>query len=826
MDAFGAPGITPTWTTGTKSGVGTSASQKSLVWFTISQGILNEIYYPRIDTANIKEMQFLVTTDSGFSTEKSDTMHEIERIEPGAPAFQIINTCTSNQFRIIKRVTTDPERNTLLQDVKFEPMIGEMENYSLYSLLTPHIANMGYENDAWIGKYKDNSVLFAYRNGVCLAVMNSISFSKLSVGYVGSSDGLTDISKNNEMKWEFTDVHHGHVMLTGQIDLPANGTFTLAIPFGNSPEEAAKQAHKSLEKGFDSCLSDYIREWTERTKDFLDLSSYSGDEGKLYRSSLQVFLTHEDKQVLGGTVASLAFPWGSVQIADGSVGGYHLVWPRDLVETATARMAVNDIAGARNILIYLANIQEESGGWHQNNWIDGRAFWDGVQLDETAFPIILAWRLYDINALEDFDPWPMVLKAATFLIQTGPVTQQERWEENGGYSPSTLATTIAALVCAADMAAKKGNASLADYLNYVADWWAGNLDAWTYTTNSMLDPELPAHYERINTIVMTNPGISEPNEGIIPIRNLSPDVPSEFPARDVVDGGFLQLVYFGVRSPSDPYILNSLKVVDRVLKEDFSEGPCWHRYNHDGYGEHPNGDPFQGWGVGQVWPLLTGERGHYELEAGNMDKAIRLARTMENFAGKQKLLPEQIWALPDIPNKGLYRGKPSGSAMPLVWAHAEYVKLLRSLADGKTFDKISIVAERYKEGPPTSRNVWRFNHKISSTKVNEQVRIEVLAKATLHWTADNWKTANDSEMIDSGLGTWYFDLPVSTVNCQAILIFTFYWQETQKWEGTDFTNKYPRRKLLNARQDQKTLHFKIARYSNTAFLASACVLNI
>jgi glucoamylase len=224
-----------------------------------------------------------------------------------------------------------------------------------------------------------------------------------------------------------------------------------------------------------------------------------------------------------------------------------------------------------------------------------------------------------------------------------------------------------------------------------------------------------------------------------------------------------------------------------VLKEEFPEGPSWHRYNHDGYGEHPNGDPFQGWGVGQAWPLLTGERGHYELAAGNHEEAERLVRAMEGFAGAPKLLPEQVWTLPDIPEKGLYRGKPSGSAMPLVWAHAEYIKLLRSLADGHAFDRVRIVADRYKEGPPHLRNVWRFNHKISTTKVGEPLRIEVLANATVHWSADNWNSVNDSEMTDSGLGTRFFDIPSSFIDKQAIIVFTFYWHEVQKWEGTDFT---------------------------------------
>jgi glucoamylase len=786
MAALGGPGIRPTWTSGAKAGVGSSVGTKSLVWFTLSQGILNEVYYPRIDSANIKEAQFLVTADSLFSDEKTRTSHEIERLDPWSPAFRITNTCLNKHYRIIKKILTDPERNVLLQHIQFEPLKGSMQNYSLYALITPQMANMGFENNAWTGEYNGNPILYACRDNVYLAVMSSLPFIKSSVGYVGCSDGWTDISLHQTMTWEYSSAQNGHVLLTGQITLPSDGIFTLAFAFGKTPEEAAHEAQTTIEKGFDTCLAEYTKEWNEHTKNFRDLSAYSGDQGELFRSSIQVFLSHEDKIMRGATVASLAFPWGHAQLANGSVGGYHLVWPRDLVETATARLAVDDQEGAQRILVYLAHIQENNGGWHQNNWIDGTPFWNGVQIDETAFPIILAWRLYDIDALGGFDPWPMVHKATSFLVQTGPVTQQERWEEDGGYSPSTLATAITALVCAADMAQKKGEETLAFYIAYVADWWASNLDAWTYTTNSMLDPDLPAHYERLNTIVMTKPDISNPNEGTIPIRNLSPDEPSDFPARDVIDAGFLQLVYFGVRLAHDPYILNSLQVVDKVLKVEMTEGPSWHRYNHDGYGEHVNGDPFQGWGVGQAWPLLTGERGHYELAAGHEKEVDKLIRTMEGFAGNTKLLPEQVWAKPDIPEKGLYLGKPSGSAMPLVWAHAEYIKLLRSRADGHTFDLVRVVAERYKEGPPHLRNVWRYNHKISSTKVGEPLRIEVLANAMVHWSIDNWKTANDCEMTDSGLGTRYYDILPIVISKPATFIFTLYWHDSQKWEGTDF----------------------------------------
>jgi len=789
-EAFGQPGVTPTWTSAAKKGVGTSASLTSKIWFTFSHGIINEVFYPRLDTANIKDAQFVVAGQNFCAEEKSGTHHEMKRLDDWAPAFCITNTCHDGRYQIVKNIVTDPARNVLLQQVTFQPLQGNLADYSLYALISPHMANMGFHNDAWVGEYDGIPMLFATRESIYLAVMCSTPFSARSVGFEGASDGWQDISQHYTMTWHNQAAYDGNVALTGQIALPAKGKdfrFTVAIAFGATFAEAGKAAADSIAKGFDACLAEYKAEWNQLTKSIRDLSAHSGDNGELLRSSIQVFFTHEDKSYPGGSVASLAIPWGASQSANGNVGGYHLVWPRDLVKTAIARLAVDDKEGAKRTLLYLASIQEDNGGWHQNNWLDGRAFWDGIQLDETAFPIILARMLYAADALGDYDPWPMVKKAASFLIQTGPVTQQERWEEDGGYSPSTLANAIAAMVCAADFAARSQESALADYLHFVADWWASNIDSWTFATNSLLDANLPAHYERLNTIVVSQPDISDPNQGVIPIRNISPDQASEFPARDVVDAGFLQLVTYGVRSPHDPHILDSIKVVDHILKEKLPGGPCWHRYNHDGYGEHVNGDPFLGWGVGQAWPLLTGERAHYELAAGNVAEAIRLARTMEAFAGQHKLLPEQVWTLADIPEKDLIRGKASGSAMPLVWAHAEYVRLLRSIADGKVFDRLPIVAARYNDGPPAIINVWRFNHKVSSTKVGESIRIEVNARARIHWTCDDWITVYDDPMTDCTLGLWYKDIPQSMIEEPGTIVFTFYWPEADKWEGTNFT---------------------------------------
>ena len=323
-----------------------------------------------------------------------------------------------------------------------------------------------------------------------------------------------------------------------------------------------------------------------------------------------------------------------------------------------------------------------------------------------------------------FDPYPMVLAAAGYLIHEGPVTPQERWEENSGYSPSTLASNIAALVCASYLARGRGDAATAQFLLDYADFLESHIERWTVTNQGFLVPGIKRHYVRINPAdsaqVVPN---DDPDQGMVPIRNRPPDTPYQFPAAEIVDAGFLELVRYGIRRPGDPLIEDSLRVVDAVLKTDFPAGPCWKRYTHDGYGQRDDGGPFVGWGVGRPWPLLTGERGHYELAAGR--DVVPFLRAMENFATSTRLLPEQIWDRPDLPEALMLFGRPTGAAMPLMWAHAEYLKLLRSAADGVVFDLIPEVAERYRDGKPRAPiEIWKYNRQIQSVTIPCKLRIQ------------------------------------------------------------------------------------------------------
>jgi len=253
-------------------------------------------------------------------------------------------------------------------------------------------------------------------------------------------------------------------------------------------------------------------------------------------------------------------------------------------------------------------------------------------------------------------------------------------------------------------------------------------------------------------------------------------------------GDALALVRFGLRRPDDPRIRNTVRVIDAMLKVDTPTGPCWRRYNEDGYGEHADGAPFDGTGIGRAWPLLTGERAHFALAGGDRDEALRLLEALESFAGEGGLLPEQIWDAPDIPERELFFGRPSGSAMPLVWAHAEYMKLVRSLTEERIFDMPPQTRARYlDEGVRSSRIGWRFSNRVREIPTGTTLRLEVLAPARVHLSTDAWDHVADLDTTDSGLGVYYADLPTADLEDGTEVTFTFFWTDADHWEGSDFT---------------------------------------
>jgi glucoamylase len=482
-------------------------------------------------------------------------------------------------------------------------------------------------------------------------------------------------------------------------------------------------------------------------------------------------------------IASLSIPWGDEK-GDEEIGGYHLVWTRDLVKSVSALLAVGDVATPLRALIYLAVSQRRDGGFYQNFWIDGRPHWKGVQLDEVAFPVILAWRLWKLGALGTFDPYGMVRRACCFLIREGPVTAQERWEEAAGYSPSTLAAHIAALICGAEFLDDRGERDTADFVRHYADFLESHIEPWTVTTQGTLVPDITRHYIRINPADPRQCTDEDPNCGTLVLANQRPGDRYEYPAKDIVDAGFLELVRYGIRSAHDPLIRDSLRVVDAVLKVETPNGPCWHRYNHDGFGQRDDGFSYNNWGVGRAWPLLTGERGHYQIVAGNDPKPY--LRAMEKFSGGIGLLPEQVWDAPDLSSRHLHFGRKTGSAAPLLWAHSEYVKLCRSAADGKSCELLEAVYDRYvrdnREREPIE--IWKFNRQIAGVQAGTRLRIQADLPFLLHWTTDGWLHPTDTESTATGLGIEFADVPVTGEN--SVIRFTFLWVNENRWEGKDY----------------------------------------
>jgi glucoamylase len=776
-NAPGAPGIVPRWTSSAKTGVGTSLSPTSRVWFTLSHGILNEIYYPRVDQACVRDLGLIVTDGHDFfSEEKRQTNHQVSYLAEGVPAYRLANTCEQGRYRIEKEVLADPQRDTVLQRVRFVPLQGTLGDYLLYTLLAPHLGNRGSGNTAWVGDYKGVPMLFAQQGGDALALTCSTPWLNGSAGFVGVSDGWQDLVRHKQMTWAYDRAENGNVALTGQVDLgAAGGTFVLALAFGRSPAEAGQRALSSLLDGFEAARSSYVQQWRAWQRKLLALEKEESGRD-LYRVSTAVMRSHEAKRFPGGIIASLSVPWGAAK-GDDDLGGYHLVWPRDLVEAAGGLLAAGAREDVHRVLHYLQATQEADGHWPQNMWLDGTPYWGGIQMDETAFPVLLVDLARREKALEADDVtklWPMVRRAASFLVCNGPVTQQDRWEEDPGYSPFTLAVEIAALLAAADLADANGEPETAGFLRDTADTWNSNIERWTYVAGTDLAGELgvEGYYVRVAPSEVAE--AASPKGGFVPIKNRPPSQ-SIAPATQLVSPDALALVRFGLRAPDDPRIVSTVKVVDALLKVETPFGPAWHRYNNDGYGEHQDGSPFDGTGMGRTWPLLTGERAHYELAAGRQDDAVHLLHTLEAFANEGGMMPEQIWDAPDIPERELFFGHPSGSAMPLVWAHAEYVKLRRSLGDGQVFDTPAQTVRRYVvEHTSSPFAVWRFNHKCQSIPAGKTLRIETLSPAIVHWTCDGWQSSHNGEMRDTGLGVYLTDLPTGEMPAGTILTFTLY----------------------------------------------------
>jgi len=496
-----------------------------------------------------------------------------------------------------------------------------------------------------------------------------------------------------------------------------------------------------------------------------------------FRTSTMVLRSHRDKTYPGAMVASLSVPWGNTREER---EGYHLVWPRDLVECAGALLAVGATTEARNTLRYLRATQHADGHWNQNQWLGGKGYWSGIQLDEAAFPVLLAAALGERDALDGIEVVDMVRRALAFVVRTGPVSDQDRWEEDAGLNTFTLAVCIAALVAGAPYVPADGR----DLALAFADYWNARLEDWTAVADTPLARrhDVPGYYVRVAPPQALTDRCCPPDL-VLAIKNRATD--PQLPLSEQLGVDFLQLVRFGLRRADDPLIVASVRLADELLKVETPSGPSWHRYTGDGYGEHEDGSAYDGTGRGRAWPLLTGERGHYEIAAGRDPLPLIIA--MVRMASPGGMLPEQVWDTAPIAARGLERGKPTGGAMPLAWAHAEYIKLVISRVLKRPFDRPASLWARYRGERPALRRVLWCEH-APATALPEGCRLTLALReaGSFHWGVDGWQDVREQGTTPSSLGLHLLEIDTARLRAGQRIDLTFRHDGSGAWVGRDF----------------------------------------
>ena len=653
------------WTEADKTGFGTSRSRASNIWFTLQDGRTSEIFYPDLSTPSVRSLE-LAVTDGEFTDRASKHMTTtVSRPDPRSLRFTQVHEDKDGRYRLTETSLTDPRRDSYVVRVQLESLDGG--DYDVLVTYDPALTNDGSDDR---GRVKGN-VLMARDKTVHTALLAKPALKPLSTRH-----GPGDVVQRARLKKDTT---------------------TLVLGFGRSGSKARETARRSKATGFGRLAERYDGGWHGYLDGLNDVpASASGVEDE-YLASALVVAASEDKLNPGAVIASPTAPWvwgNNVPDLSKPSGAYHLVWSRDSYEFATALWAAGDKAAARRIVDWLFEVQQKKdGSFPQNSDVRGTPVWGELQLDEVALPIVLA-RL--VGRTGDAT-WKGVRKAATFLTkfrdeETGraaPYSPQERWENQSGYSPNSIAAQISGLVCAADIAKKHGRKDLAKKWLRLADRWQRKVDDWTVTGNGPLS-DAP-YYLRLT-------------------KNGKPDTKSAYPMGDggpklidqrrVVDPSFLTLVRFGLVPADDPAVTNTLEVVDDQLKVDTPNGPFWHRFNFDGYGETRTGgewvitDSGTFRTLGRGWPILTGERGEYAVSAGQ-DAAPYLA-AMAAAAGPSGLISEQVWdGRPPTGDACCAPGEGTRAATPLTWSHGNLIRLAWTIEDGTPVDQQPLVANRY-----------------------------------------------------------------------------------------------------------------------------------
>ncbi|WP_037368163.1 glycoside hydrolase family 15 protein [Amycolatopsis orientalis] len=704
-DCCGGPS---SWTTGDKSALGTAAGTASPVWFTVAKGVTSEVFDPRADVANMQDMQYVVTDGKSFvDLERDATDHVVSMPDEKALEYTVTNTAKNGRYRITTTYVTDSGRPTLLTRTRFQSLDGGQ--YQVYLLANPSMAG-GAANDtaAWDGTgltASGTEDLFGARTTVASALRASTGFVAHDNGYSGAaSDCLVDLRAHQRLTNQFDSTDHGNVVQCGQVPVGQDTTFSVALGYGGDAQGAAAAADGSLASGFGNLEQAYRRGWEEYVGSLKAVpGSVAGDERqrRAYYVALMALHAAEDKAHRGASVAGLATPWGDVVNGDALNDGYHRVWGRDLYQQATGLLAAGDTAQAKRMAQFLWSSQWVSAPTQG----DGTTYPAGAfpryspvsgvqgatpqqlgcceQLDQDSDAIMLAW----MTGLTDAATYARVKVTAEHIRTSGPATT-ERWEEQYGRSPSSIAAEVAGLVTAGAIARANGDPAAAQQWESTADSWRAQLDSWTRTTTGYWGGH--TYYERIDK------GTDPNDTGQICFDE------GCFYEHDVVDFGFLDLVRLGLRAPADPEVAESLAPTaaardgNAPMQVTTPDGDIYfHRYPHDNYGESTTA--CTGWPAngpqrfGRLWPVLSGERGEYELANGR--SAAVYVKSMADAANDGYFIPEQVWDRADAACFGL--GRPTGSAGPLMWAEGQYLRLAQNMAAGKNLETPEVVRQRY-----------------------------------------------------------------------------------------------------------------------------------
>jgi glucoamylase len=746
--APGAPGAPSYFDLARKDCVGTAAGTGSKVWYTVADGVLSDVYEPTIDNTNVSTLQYVVTDGSTFTDMQTRDMTYTVAADPTGMACTVTSTDAKHGFRLITTYLTDPASDTVLMHTTLQDSPGSDTNLAglhLYARLDAHVngnGGGGTENagantgvvDTSAGSpvpviFSTNTVTDAVNRNYAVPTymaLEATSDQAASVGYEGTaSDGLTQLDATHALT-SYTSAPDGHIVATEDVTPASGHEVTLALGFGRNQAQSVSVAETSLSHPFVLTAAKYLLGWAAYDAGLRRPTAQASLDRNYYLSA-NVLKASEDKTYPGAIVASLASPWGqSVPAGVTSngepsyFGSYREVFSRDLYEIFTGLMADGDVATARAATLFLFDRQQlPSGAMPRNSLLNGEAAPDtgGLQLDETSYPILMAQESglgSDTTLCQDH-----IRPAADFLVANGPSDGVERWEEQTGYSPSTIAAEIAGLTAASAIAASHGDTARANLYQATADDFQRNIKSWTVTTTG---PDGPAYFIRLSKT-------GDPNAAITySLGNGGPTLDQ----RSVLDGGFQELVRLGELPVTDPDIQASLAIIDKNISVSTPSGTGYYRYGDsaadgsaDGYGDcyQPSQDscttPGAPWpptdsGTGHLWPVLSGERAESDLAEDNTSGAKSLLQSMINFSSGVGLVPEQAWEDPDLAASpygsdpatasiGFTDGKAAGSASPLSWAQAQELRLIASLGVGHNVDTPAVTTARYiTKGAPGS----------------------------------------------------------------------------------------------------------------------------